>query len=156
MLPEILFAQYSDGDIVEHRRCGDFPDLYASEQGGIILVHHAKIFPVNGSPCIKYRGNNTSARTLVADAWIKNWEQQGRQLEAMDGDRMNLSVANLRPTSGMRGRPPGSRLRFMAMIFQTYLKTCSITETADSLGLSDAEVRSAIAIFDPKMLNLSL
>lgn len=154
-LPETLFFQFSDSDIVEFRRCGDFPDLFASDRGEIIRVEPVSIFSVSNSPCVKYRGSNISARALVADAWISHWEREGRQLETIDGDRMNLSVMNLRPTSGHRGRPPGGKLRFLAMVFQTFLKTMSVHKAAEELHLQDSDVRTAIAIFDPDMIHLA-
>jgi hypothetical protein len=132
------------------------PDLYASDRGGIILLSDLRVFSVSGSPCVKYKGTNISARSLVADAWIPKWDQQGPQLESLDGDRMNLHAANLRPTSGMRGRPPGGRLRFLAMVFQTFVRLRSVTGTAEALGIPEGDVRSAVALFDADMLHLSL
>jgi hypothetical protein len=145
-------ATKDDGTVVNYRRCGHLPDLFADENGQLLRLQKASLFTVSGHPAVKYRNTSLSARTLVADAWLGGWKEKFDSIALVDGDRFNLHVVNLRPSTRGRGRPSGdSVITNKAEIYQLYKICPDVIAIAMELKVKSKEIVAALAEFDPEL-----
>jgi hypothetical protein len=149
MLETDLLLVDADGKTTRFRRCGPIPDLFADENGTVLRVHKIKQTLVSSHPSVKYRNSSVMTRTLVADAWMPSWNENGcTTLRAKDGNNSNCALENLDLVVNGRGRPAGGALRRMAQIYQCWLLTKDMLLVAAEFDTSSEAVRQAVAYFE--------
>lgn len=163
MIYEGLEVEVKDGSgtLIERlRRSGAIPDLYTTEDGEIFRITR---MPTTRNGSIRYGNTSLSGRILVADAWLPGWEEDHTTLKVIDGDLTNLSVQNLKPSKGGRGRPAGSQIRKQAQVYQLVVSIVAAGNNnlkeamklvANELKLSPLTVQAAVLQFEPAIKEL--
>lgn len=146
-------ATRADGTVVEYRRCGAIPDIFADADGNLLRLQKATTFSIYGNSSVKYRNTSLSVRSLVADAWIPGWRHEFDSIAVVDGDKTNVKAVNLRPVNGGRGRPPGdSEIAKLAEIYQLYKICPDVLAIVKELKVKAKVVYAALGEFDPELL----
>lgn len=135
-LPVTIAVTYPDGTTKELRRAGLLPDIFASAEGELFRFEQTNLYNHCGWPHFRYNGTLINAKYAVADAWIPDWESEGKQITVADGDKSNLAVENLAILAEQgKGPPRTSRVYTRLKILQLLELTPDVEDIAEALDV---------------------
>lgn len=129
----------------EARRCGVFPDLFATKSGEIYELKRVSTHMHNGSLVFRYEKANLAAIHAIGDAWLPDWDSEGTQLVPINGNRRDLRVENLAVAGdARRGRPRSNKVWKRMRARQLYQFCSDIEAIAEELEMTKRDVRLAV------------
>jgi len=148
--PVTITITYADGTTKELRRAGLLPDVFASEDGYLYDFKEKTLYMHGGWPHFRYNGTLINAKYAVADAWIPDWECQGKQIVVADGNKWNVAAENLAIVSEAgKGPPRTSAVYTRLKVLQLLKITSDLADIAEALDIPVSTVRKIQAESKP-------
>ena len=152
--PSEVAITFTDGRTVRLRRCGVFPDMFASRDGDIYNLALLPAVNHQDNAVIRHRNTSMAVRHLVADAWKPGWEENFRTVVLNDRDNpLDCSIDNLVFSQEThRGRPRSTSLQDEILLARVAILCQDILIAADEAMATPEEVLSAVLKWFPEAL----
>lgn len=154
--PEVteITLTLSDGTAVKARRCGLYPDLFATRDGDVYTLNHCTPVYHQGHSNVRYRSKVIATRFLIADAWQPNWQDDYETVKLYDEKfPMDVSIDNLELSKDRRrGRPRSETMAIEIHLARVAMACNDIEMVADECNTTPKEVFEAVLKWFPEAL----
>ena len=144
----------ADGSQEELKRCGLYPNTYASRDGSIFQVEESEPFMHGKASAVRAVGRTNPVKYLVADAWMEDWEKHGEVIQLQDpSNPFATNVENLQvvPIRG-RGRPRGGKQLEELEGVEVARLLGNIQHAAEELGMDEVRLANWILKWTPQAI----